>query len=67
MLYQSPTIAWRGKLAHLVAQVQEHKPQHGEQQGTLRCICGGTVHFHIQATGASRGQCSAGCGVRWSQ
>lgn len=62
----SPTIAWRGKLANLVAQVQQQKPAQGEHQGRIRCICGATVHFNIQATGTSRGHCAAGCGVRWS-
>lgn len=65
MSYTSHTIAWRGKVANLVAQVHQQKPQHGEKQGTIRCICGATVHFNIQATGISRGHCSAGCGVRW--
>lgn len=65
MTYQSTTIAWRGKLANLVAQVQQQRPQHGERAGTLRCICGATLHFHIQSNGISRGHCSAGCGARW--
>lgn len=65
MRHEVPTIAWRGKLANLVAQVQQQKPQHGERTGSLRCICGATLTYNIQATGLSRGQCSAACGVRW--
>lgn len=67
MTYTSPTIAWRGKVARLLAQVQEHKPEQGERASTLRCICGATLHFNIQSSGISRGHCSAGCGVRWCQ
>lgn len=66
MSNQSTAIAWRGKLANLVAQVQQHRPQHGEKAGTMRCVCGATLHFNIQSTGISRGFCSAACGVRWS-
>lgn len=65
MAYDSPTIAWRGKLVRLIAQVHEKKPEQGEQQGTMRCICGATLTFNIQSTGISRAHCSAGCGVRW--
>jgi hypothetical protein len=65
MRHESPSTAWRGKLANLVAQVHQLKPEHGEKQGTLRCLCGATLTYNIQATGISRGQCSAGCGVRW--
>lgn len=64
--YSTPTIAWRGKVARLMADVQREKPQEGERTGTMRCICGATLTFNIQATGTSRGHCSAGCGVRWS-
>lgn len=65
MHYASPTIDWRGRLARLRADVHALKPQHGDHQGTLRCICGASFHFHIQSTGISRGHCSAGCGARW--
>jgi hypothetical protein len=61
----TPTIAWRGKLVRLVAQVQQQKPEQGEKAGKMKCICGATVHFYIQSTGISRGHCAAGCGVRW--
>lgn len=65
MRHESPTIAWRGKVARLIAQVHDQKPAQGEHSSTIRCICGATVHFNIQSTGISRGHCSAGCGVRW--
>lgn len=65
MRHESPTIAWRGRLARLRADVQQEKPSQGERQGTLRCVCGATFHFNIQSTGLSRGHCSAGCGARW--
>lgn len=65
MSFQPPKIAWRGRLAQLVAQVHDQKPEHGERAGKLRCICGATLTFTIQADGKSRGQCSAGCGARW--
>lgn len=65
-MYQSPSIAWRGKLASLVAQVQQQRPAHGEHRGVLRCICGATCHFVIQSNGISRAHCSAGCPARWS-
>lgn len=65
MSYVSPTIAWRGKLANLVAAVQRQRPEHGEKAGTMRCSCGATLHFNVQASGISRGRCSAACGVRW--
>lgn len=61
----SPTIAWRGKLARLDAQVQQHRPQQGEYTGRLRCICGAALNFTIQANGSSRARCAAACGVRW--
>lgn len=67
MTFTSPTIAKRGKLAHLVAAVQQHKPEHGEKAGTMRCACGATLQFNIQSTGISRGRCTASCGMRWSQ
>jgi hypothetical protein len=63
----SPTIAWRGKLARLRAQVQQHKPEHGERQGRLRCVCGAAFTFTIASNGLSRGHCAAGCGARWVQ
>jgi hypothetical protein len=65
--FQPPSIAWRGKLARLRAEAQSHKPEHGEARGQLRCTCGSTIHFNIQSTGISRGRCSAGCGIRWSE
>lgn len=66
-MYQSPTIAWRGKLARLMADVQREKPAEGERAGKIRCICGATLHFTIDQAGRSRGHCSSGCGARWSQ
>lgn len=65
MYASPPTIAWRGKLALLRADVQKHKPENGERQGTMKCICGASFHFNIQASGISRGQCAAACGARW--
>lgn len=67
MHYQSPTIAWRGKLARLMADVQREKPQDGQRSGRIRCICGSTLSFTIASTGKSSGQCSASCGARWDQ
>lgn len=67
MVYATPTIAWRGKLAQLQAQVYQQKPEHGERAGTIRCICGGTLHFTVQSSGISRAHCTAGCGARWVQ
>jgi hypothetical protein len=66
MPYQDVTIAQRGKVARLVAAVQEHKPATGEHRSTMKCACGATLHFHIQATGSSRAHCAAGCGIRWA-
>jgi hypothetical protein len=63
--FSPPTITWRGQLARLQAQVHQQKPQHGERQGTMRCLCGATLHFTVQSTGLSRGHCSAACGARW--
>ena len=65
--FDPPSIAQRGKLAQLVAAVQQQKPQQGEKAGTLRCACGAPLHFNIQSTGISRGHCAAGCGMRWAQ
>jgi hypothetical protein len=67
MRHDTPTIAWRGRLANLVAQVQQQKPPHGEKRGTIRCVCGATLQFSVQSNGLSRAHCSAGCGVRWVQ
>jgi hypothetical protein len=61
----APTIAWRGQLARLRAEVQGHRPEHGERHGRLRCVCGATFTFSIQSNGLSRGQCAAACGARW--
>lgn len=65
MRFEPPTIAWRGQLANLVAAVQRQKPEHGEKDGTMRCACGATLHWNIQASGISRARCSAACGMRW--
>lgn len=65
-MYRTPSISWRGKLAKLVAQVHTHKPEEGERAGTMKCICGATLHFTIASTGRSSGQCSAGCPARWA-
>lgn len=65
MTYVSPTIAQRGKLANLVAAVQQQKPEHGERAGTMQCACGSTLHYVVQANGISRGRCAAACGLRW--
>jgi hypothetical protein len=65
--FQVPTIAWRGQLALLRAQVQHERPEQGERAGTLKCVCGATFHFQIQSTGLSRGFCTAACGVRWHE
>lgn len=67
MDHEVPTIAWRGKVARLMAAVQQEKPAQGERTGKIRCICGASLTFNIQATGSSRAHCSAGCGVRWTQ
>lgn len=67
MAYTSTTIAWRGKLANLVAQVQQQKPTQGERTGTVRCFCGAPFHFTIESDGRSRGHCAAACGARWVQ
>ena len=67
MKFTPPTIARRGQLARLQAQVYQQKPANGEHQGTMRCMCGATLHFNIQASGLSRAHCSAACGARWCQ
>lgn len=65
--FSPPTIAWRGKLANLRAEVQQHKPDQGEASGKMKCICGSTLHFRIQSNGISWAQCTAGCQARWCQ
>jgi hypothetical protein len=65
--FSPPTIAWRGKVAKLLAEAQAHRPQHGESSGKLKCACGAALHFTIQSNGISRGRCAAACGVRWQQ
>lgn len=65
MRFQPPTITWRGRLAQLVAQVQEMRPKHGESSGTMPCICGARLWWWINSSGASRAHCSAGCGAKW--
>jgi hypothetical protein len=67
MPYRDVSIARRGQIARLRAEVQQQKTEHGERQGKLRCVCGATFTFNIQASGLSRGQCAAGCGARWTQ
>jgi hypothetical protein len=66
MPYHDVTIAQRGKVARLVAAVQQHKPATGEHRSTMKCICGATLHFAILSNGISRAHCSAACGIRWS-
>lgn len=65
--FEPPTIKQRGELARMMDAVHRHRPANGEASGTMRCTCGGTLHFNIQSTGVSRARCSAGCGIRWCQ
>jgi len=65
--FEPMTIAQRGKLSRMRAEVQQRKPEHGETRGSMRCACGATLHFTIQSTGISYARCSAACGVKWSQ
>lgn len=62
------TVQHYGKVAQAMNLVQQHKPQHGEATGTIRCThCGSSLRFTIFANGISRGQCTAAGCVRWCQ
>lgn len=68
MTYSSPTIAWRGKLADAVHQVQQRRDPQRDVTGRITCpACRASLQFTVQANGLSRGQCTAGCGMRWCQ
>lgn len=68
MQYTSPTIAWRGKLAQAVNKAHQQRIPTQEVRGTFECPhCRSPLHFVAQANGNTRGQCSSGCGIRWSE
>jgi hypothetical protein len=68
MRFEPPTIKERGQVARTMNLVHQHKPQHGEASGTVKCErCGASVRFTILASGISRGQCANNCGVKWCQ
>jgi hypothetical protein len=66
MRFEPPSIRERGQVAQAMAEVQQHKPAHGEAKGIVPCPrCRGPLRFTIFANGTSMGYCpSAGC-VRW--
>lgn len=68
MRFEPPTIKQRGQVALAIAAVQQHRPEHGEATGRIRCTrCGGALKFTIMANGLSRGQCASASCIRWVQ
>lgn len=66
--FEPPSLRQRSQVAAAMNAVQQHKPEHGEAKGRIRCTrCGDGLQFVIDATGRSRGQCAAACGVKWCQ
>lgn len=65
-MFNSPTIAWRGKLADAVNQVQQRRDPDRDVSGRISCPhCRSPLQFTIQRDGHSRGQCLSGGCVRW--
>ena len=66
MRYEPLTLRQRSQVISAMAAVQQHRPEHGEASGRLRCPrCGSSLQFVIQSNGLSRGHCAAACGVKW--
>lgn len=66
--FDPPSIAFRGKLAQAMNQAYQQRQAGQDYSGRMRCPhCGSTLPFTVLSNGLSRGSCSAGCGIRWSQ
>lgn len=67
MHYTSTSIAWRGKVADAVNQVQQRRDPERDVTGRIACPhCRSPLLFTIQRDGRSRGQCAASDCIRWS-
>lgn len=61
-----PTIAWRGKVARAMDQVQQHRQPGQEVSGRIPCPhCGSPLRFTVLASGQSRGRCAAAGCISW--
>jgi hypothetical protein len=57
-----------GQIARAMAAVHQHKHPTDEVKGRITCPkCGSSLRFVILPNGVSRGDCTAACGIRWSQ
>lgn len=64
--FQPPSLKQRSQVIAAMTAVQQHRPEHGEASGRLRCPrCGSSLQYVIFSNGISRGHCAAACGVRW--